>query len=431
MPLVRFDFSNVVSKRAGANGLSAKEFARIKRQAGKLKEALARKRKEKKLSFAELPYRSEWLFEQCARLNVKNMTGVLVLGMGGSSLGVKAIEEALPKRKPVYILDNIDPDTVKEKLDKADKAKTLVCIITKSGATVETLALFLLLRSQKKKIPDRNIVFITADKNSEFSALAKRENFNLLMMPQSVSGRFSVLTSAGLFPAYSAGYAIDRILDGAREMADYLWTCAPEKDPSLLSAAILHALCTKKGKTNQVIMPYSDRLQGFALWYAQLLAESLGKRFNLEGRKIHAGITPVIARGASDQHSQLQLYLDGPRDKTVAFVAVENFKNVFRLKEKYSDCKAFSAFSGRTLAELFTAERQATAKALTEAGVPNLSFSISEISERAMGALFYFFEIQVAAMAQLWGVNPFDQPGVEAIKEKTRNIMRRTKRKIF
>ncbi|UCF81357.1 MAG: glucose-6-phosphate isomerase [Acidobacteriota bacterium] len=429
---ITLDVSRALASACGRHGIAAGAWEGLKRRAAALHRRLALKRRRRRLAFAEVPYESKRPLrdiERAVRAR-SHLSSMLVLGIGGSALGTRTIVEAVgPGKKPVHVLDNVDPETAAATLDRLDLRKTLVNVVTKSGGTAETLALLLRVleyaRRRKVKIPPEHVVVTTDPQPSELSRIAAGEGWALLTLPRGVGGRFSVLTCVGMFPAHFAGLRAVEILAGARRMADALWFGEPRKNPALLSALLLHALATKKEKSVLAVMPYADRLLGLARWHAQLWAESLGKERDLRRKPVRAGQTPVVARGATDQHSQLQLYLEGPRDKVVAFLRVEKFSDRGRLARAFENFSSFGYLSGKSLEELLDAEARATAFALARAGCPNFTLSIPALTERTLGALFYFFEFQTVAAAALWNVNPFDQPGVEAGKHRTYALMGR------
>ena len=240
-----------------------------------------------------------------------------------------------------------------------------------------------------------------------------------------VGGRFSVLTPVGLVPAAFLGIDIGALMQGARDMRKRCWSEPPEKNAGVLGAALLHALATTRGRSIQVLMPYADALVHLADWYRQLWAESLGKRLDRAGRVVETGQTPVVSVGATDQHSQVQLYMEGPHDKVVSFLEVEKFRRDVRIPRRHGDLASLGYLGGRTLGELIAAERRGTEIALTAAGRPNFTWRLPEVSAHVMGQLIYLFEFQTALAGELYGIDAFDQPGVEAGKVATYALMGR------
>ncbi|HLA51326.1 MAG TPA: glucose-6-phosphate isomerase, partial [Thermodesulfobacteriota bacterium] len=295
---------------------------------------------------------------------------LVVLGIGGSSLGGRALFNALchpyhnllprDKRKGlrVFFCDNIDPDSFSPLLKILNLKKTVFNVITKSGGTAETVAQFLVINDLLKKRLGkkyRNHIVITTDPvNGPLRKIAADECFNSLPVPPNVGGRYSVFSAVGLFPSAMAGVDIKKLLAGARQMDKTVSTSDIWENPAYMSA-ILQYLAYQKGKNISVIMPYSNALRDFAEWYIQLWAESLGKRVNLNGAVINLGPTPIKAIGATDQHSQLQLYTEGPYDKIITFIEVERFDNKIPIPEAYKDVGEVSYLGGHTMDELFKA----------------------------------------------------------------------------
>jgi glucose-6-phosphate isomerase len=246
-----------------------------------------------------------------------------------------------------------------------------------------------------------------------------------LKVPSGVGGRFSVLSQVGLFPAYMAGIDIDALAAGAAAMVKRLNTDDLGKNPAYLNAVIHYHLHTKRGVNMAVLMPYSTALAEVAGWYRQLLAESLGKKYAQSGEIVYAGQTPIKAVGAVDQHSQIQLYREGPSDKVITLLGVENFKNFLNIPSLYEAYEGVSYLGGHTLNELFEAEKRATARALVKSNRPVLEISLPEVNPYTLGQLFYFYEVQTVFAGYLYNVNSLDQPGVEAGKQYTYSLLGR------
>ncbi|MBD3329988.1 hypothetical protein GF354_00485 [Candidatus Peregrinibacteria bacterium] len=298
----------------------------------------------------------------------------LVLGIGGSALGAKCLQHSLAyKENKLIVLDNIDPDHIANIEEKIDPKKTLFIVISKSGNTTETVALY---EYFKTKAPKENFVFISGEKNETL-----KSDFH---MPEDICGRFSILTPVGLLPAALIGINIEKIIEGAVSQIN-----APSQANNFAQIQF------ESEKPINVIMPYSQKLTALADWYRQLLAESIGK----EGK----GITPVLALGATDQHSQLQLYNDGPADKLIIFLETEKFT---------ANLPEFSS--------LMKIEKDATEKSLK---ARNITIKIKQIDEKSIGELIMFFELSITFLAEMMGVNAFDQPGVENTKKLIKNSL--------
>ena len=395
------------------------------------------------LAFADLPPDRQLLrqVQAAARQNRNRYKNVIVLGMGGSALGFVALRDAFLhpfhnqmaeklKLPAFYVLDNVDPELVDGVLDLIRPEQTLVNVITKSGSTVETVGQFLLfferfakkLGSRKKAI--EHFVLTTDRERGPLRKLVEQEGFASLPVPDKVGGRFSVLSPVGLFPAALAGIKIGALLNGAAAAAETSLYGDVRQSPALLSAG-LHYLHYQQGRRIAVMMPYANSLYRLADWFRQLWAESLGKAVNLDGKKVHVGPTPVAALGATDQHSQVQLYKEGPDDKFYTFLRVNRMRSDLRFPASPWDDPALDYLKGHSMFSLLDAEAEATRFALTEAGRPCLTVSLPQVNENAVGRLLMHLQMQTAAMGLLLYVNAFDQPGVEAGKRYAFGLMGR------
>jgi glucose-6-phosphate isomerase len=353
---------------------------------------------------------------------------IVVVGIGGSSLGNRALHQALNhpldlegrKVPRIHICDNIDPDSVSAILYQINNLNcSQFQIITKSGSTAETLANFMIFYQALKKEhinPKKHIVAITDPNSGDLLKLARQEGFKSFVVPPNVGGRFSVLTAVGLLSVAYTAVDIEAILKGAQEMSERCWNGNFRENPAAILAFLLTYLCDSRGKSDVIFMPYSASLKSFALWFCQLWAESLGK----EGK----GQTPVATEGAADQHSQLQLYMEGPENKVILFLRVEKPRSDCPLNCDLS-ADSIDYLKGKTLNELFLAEHLATATALAQRGRPNLTLTIERVDEKSLGALIYLFEFATAIAGEFWGINAFDQPGVEEGKRLTYAMMNR------
>jgi glucose-6-phosphate isomerase len=293
----------------------------------------------------------------------------------------------------------------------------MVNAITKSGSTAETMASFLILRQwlidALGEDGYRERMFVTTDR--EKGALRKIAGEDRLVnfpVPDGVGGRFSVLTPVGLVPAALAGIDIEAVLAGAASMSTVVTKPELFENPAYLGA-VFHHLGYLQGRRISVMFAYADRLLALADWYRQLWAESLGKRIDLDGAEVHVGSTPVKALGVTDQHSQLQLYKEGPDDKIFTFLRAERFRASVTIPKDFPDLEAVAYLGSHTLEELLQAEEAATEAALIKARRPVASVLFPEISPETVGAFFYWLEVQTVMAGALMSINPLDQPGVE------------------
>lgn len=441
---VSLDYNYAMSDFVGRHGLRPEELQALDGRLAAVHENLEKGRREGRLAFYELPYRLEMVKEirQVAKPLLEWCWELVVLGIGGSALGAKALHQALchPQhnrlplarrhhRPSLWVLDNIDPDFVYGVLDGLELKRTAVNVISKSGSTAETLAQFLFLfqiiknRVGEAKARERFVITTDPEKGT-LRKLARKEGFLTLTVPPAVGGRFSVLTPVGLFPAMMAGIDVEELLAGARFMDQRLQR-AGRHNMAYVLAAIYYLYATAKGRPILVVMPYASSLATFAEWFCQLWAESLGKKFDLSGKVVHAGTTPVRALGVTDQHSQLQLYMEGPHDKLITFLEVEKFAHNLPLNPVFPGYDNLDYLAGHSMNELFQKECQATAFNLMRAERPNLSLKIPEINAFTMGQLIFLFEVVTVAAGGLFQVNPLDQPGVEGGKNTTYGLMGR------
>jgi len=369
---------------------------------------------------------------------------LVVIGIGGSALGAAALRDAL--LPPLWneldgrargglprlrILDNPDPDSVSALLDRLDPARTVFNVVSKSGTTAETMAQFLvvwqLLESTLGAEGMRNrLLLTTSPGRGTLREIAAEYDLPALPLPEPVGGRFSVLSPVGLLPAAVTGIDIESVLDGAAAMAGRCATPELAANPAGMLATLLHAADTELAAPVQVFMPYTDRLRGLAYWLQQLWAESLGKALDRDGRRVETGPTPLPAFGPADQHSILQLLMEGPRDKVVVFLASETPGRDLGIPRVFGNRPALGYLGGHTLFGLLDRERLATAEALRREGRLNLAVTVDRLDPRSLGALFMLFQIAVVYAGALYGVDPLDQPGVELGKVLACGLMGRS-----
>jgi len=366
---------------------------------------------------------------------------VVVLGIGGSALGTKVLVEALrpaawnelsDEQREFYprltVLDNVDPWTVGAALDRIDPRRALVNVISKSGGTAETMAQYLVVRAWLEhklgpEAPARHLVITTDPARGPLRTIAAAEGIPALDVPPSVGGRFSVLSPVGLLPAALVGVDIDRLVQGARRAVERAAPDGLRANLPGLFAGLQWAADTELGARVHVIMPYSDRLRQFTEWFRQLWAESLGKAHDRAGGVVHVGPTPLGAVGATDQHSQIQLFVEGPFDKTITVVAVEHPGDDVPIPKRDGLPDPISCLAGSSLGALLAAERDATVQALAAAGRMSATLWLPAIDAESVGELLMLCQIATAYAGGWYGVNPLDQPGVELGKRLTYGAM--------
>ncbi len=441
---ISLDYNYAMKDFVGEHGLKEAELEALAPRLTAIAEDLAAGRQSGRLGFMDLPYQFEVLKEirQVSKPILEWCWSFVVLGIGGSALGARALQQALchpqfnlfplarrQHRPSLWVADNIDADFFYGLLDGLELRRTAFNVISKSGTTAETLAQFLfiygLLKGRVGADKARERLVVTTDpEKGPLRRLAEKEGFPSLSIPPNVGGRFSVLTPVGLLPAALVGIDLEELLAGARFMDQRLKAAQPRQHLAQRLASLYYLFAALKNRSIMVIMPYATALTGMADWFCQLWAESLGKKFALNGTVINAGTTPVRALGVTDQHSQLQLYREGPQDKLITFLQVEKFQHEVKLPDLFAD-PDFSYLGGRSLNELFQAERQATAFNLMKEARPSLTLRLPEINAFTIGQLIYLLEVVTVTAAGLFEVNPLDQPGVEGGKKTTYGLMGR------
>ena len=355
----------------------------------------------------------------------------VVLGIGGSALGPIAVFTALkhlyynelPDEKRggprFYVVDNVDPERMNALFDVIDVEDTMFNVITKSGSTSETMSQYLIVMDMlTKKLGDKaaqHVVATTSESKGNLIKLAQLHGFETLYIPDGVGGRFSELSPVGLLPAAVVGIDIEKLLQGAREMDEKCKTDDLFDNPALM-CAVLQVLSVRQGKNVGVIMPYADSLKYVADWYSQLWAESLGKQKDRSGKDVFAGQTPVKALGVTDQHSQVQLYNEGPFDKVITFIEVKNFRSDVVIPDGCSQFPNVNFLCGHTLQQLINTELYATRYNLAKMGRCSYTITLDSVDEYHVGALLYMFQLQTAYAGELLNVDAYDQPGVEGGK---------------
>ena len=367
---------------------------------------------------------------------------MVVLGIGGSALGNIALQSALnssvynllpagPRPGPrMFVIDNVDPVAFQSVLDvcasQGGLSRTLFNVVSKSGETAETAAQFMIVREMlRKELGNsyaQNIVAVTDPAKGTMRNICDAEGFATLPVPDGVGGRFSVLSPVGLFSAAMCGIDIDALLDGAAAMDNRCTIENLDKNPAALLATILVELGTTKGKGNHVMMPYANQLYLMADWYRQLWAESLGKEKNTRGEQVFAGFTPIKALGATDQHSQIQLYREGPHDKVIGILAVEKFSRDVRMPAGLG-VDALAYLEGKSMSELLNAERRATEYALVESLRPNYTIHFPRVDAAHIGEFIALWQIATAYAGLALGIDAYDQPAVELGKQATFGLM--------
>ena len=425
--MIKLNYSGV-SKEFLKSGISLSSIPKVAREKNIAK--IYGKKVSVMLDFLDLPNMSE---EEITRLEtvgrdiVKKNKNLVVLGIGGSALGVSFLENTFvssihkENKTKVTVCDNIDSDSFVTLLDSLDLKKTVFNVISKSGGTSETITQMLIVldRLKKKKLDITKRVIITTTENNNLHNFAKEHNLTTFLIPVGVGGRFSILSSVGLLPAVVMGINIRELLAGARKVLEN--GKLDDIKNLAYTTAYINYQYLKKGMTSLVTMPYSDRLKLFPDFFAQLWAESLGKRYDRNGAEVFAGQNPIKTVGVTDQHSQLQLYSEGLRDKVIMFITVGKANYDEAVADDYGFAKHLK---GVSLKKLLDYEYQSTAYSLTSLDRPNYTIELDSIRESSVGELIMLCELMTAFMGEFMNINAYDQPGVELSKIYTKACLK-------
>ncbi len=446
--MIEFDYRNIKKEIIGSeNGLDIEEEFNNYRETIHRIIADLNSNKDKagqKLQWMNLGYNEEtlWYVKEFAAMVENRFDNILILGMGGSSLGGKAVCEALlppywnlltkeqrNNYPRIFFLDNIDPDQMNALLQILDLKKTLVNVVTKSGSTAEVMAQYMVLKElMEKELGDdyRKNIIATTDKNiGILKQLSDQEGYKTFYIPDDIEGRFSVFSAVGLLPMALVGINIEEITQGIKDMDLALKNTDINCNIAAQNALIHFIMDVKKGKNISVMMPYSNRLRYVADWYCQLWAESLGKERDKNNNIVNTGQTPVKALGVTDQHSQIQLYNEGPNDKIINFLRVKEFDTTLDIPNIF-EYTGISYLGGKTMNKLFSAEADSTTASLIDYKRPNVTITIPKVTPYYLGQLLYMFEVQTAITGALYNIDAFNQPGVEQSKNYTYALMGRT-----
>jgi len=445
---VRVYYQNVMAgaDAVGAeHGLTDEQLDGLAGRIGKIVKQIEEGRARGERRYRELPYDESLIqaVEAACAVRRGKYDNLVVLGIGGSALGNIALHTALnspmynllpnaQRRGPrLFVMDNVDPVQFGALLDLLDDELDRTCfnVVSQSGETAETVSQFIIVRDRLRRrmgacgVRDR-ILVTTNPQAGAMRQIVKEEGYDSLPVPDGVGGRFSVLSPVGLFSAAMCGVDVRRLLAGAAAMDLRVRNPQLRQNPAALLAAV-HHLLTQRGKSLHVMMPYSYQLKDLADWYRQLWAESLGKRKSLDQREVFAGATPIRALGATDQHSQIQLYREGPNDKVITMLAVEQFERDVPIPSGFDDVDALSYLGDKSLGRLLDAERQATEQALLVSQRPVLTVVFARVCEETVGQFIYLYECATSIMGLLMNVNAYDQPAVELGKQYTFALMGR------
>ena len=420
----RHDIAGCLAEAVGNRGLTAAELEAALERAESARSRLASLARAGQTPFLALPgKRDDLKYLKRVAKEFREFKDVIVLGTGGSSLGGQTLTALAPPRQGprhgprhgprLHFMDNIDPATFKDLFGGLKRQQTGLIAISKSGGTAETLTQFFACLDWLGPAQAKHALVVTEPVPNPLRRLAASRKIRALDHDPSLGGRFSVLSNVGMLPALIAGLDAASFREGA---AETLKSALAPKDisqsPPALGAAVSVALAERRGISSTVLMPYADRLANFGLWFRQLWAESLGKN----GK----GTTPIRALGTVDQHSQLQLYLDGPADKMFTLVFLPQAGQGHAMPQNLAANKDLAYLAGKRMGDLLEAEQQATAATLIRNGRPTRIITLARLDEKSLGALLMHFMLETVIAAELLGVDAFDQPAVEEGKRLAR-----------
>ncbi len=447
---IRIDVSRAKSAAVGAeHGITPAELKELQPRISDAHAILQRERAEGKYGFWDLYKQKEVLDNvkaAAARFSEKGYDNFVVLGIGGSSLGTIALGSALlspyhnlltrrarnglPR---LFVMDNIDPVVFREMMRICPPKKTLYNVISKSGGTAETMSqLMIVVDAIEKKLGREamkdHLVVTTNPRTPEappslLHPVAGEYGLTEFAVPFNVGGRFSVFSPVGMFPAAMLGMDIDAMMEGCAAMDKRCADADLDSNPAYLRAAVQYLADVKKGKVMSVMLAYANGLYSIADWYRQLWAESLGKRYSLDGEEVFAGQTPIKALGATDQHSQIQLYREGPNDKLINTLETKKFAKTLRIPQALTSIAQLSYLRGSTMNKLMAAELQGTIDALKISQRPVSRIVLPAVNAHTVAQVLYMLEVETAMAGRLYHVNTFDQPGVEEGKKLARKLM--------
>jgi glucose-6-phosphate isomerase len=427
---VRLDLNGLLATAVGAGGLTAEDLAALEPDLARVRGLLAERRADGKLAFAELPYRSEDLHtvRAAAAEAREHFDTLVVLGVGGSALGARALASALVTPATggmrVVLADSIDPAAMQALLDQLDLRRTLFNVVSKSGNTAGTMAQFLVVRDRLLRALGavdykRHLLITTDPERGSLRQVVNDEGFRELVIPAGVQGRLATLSAVGLFPLAAAGLDIADVLAGAALVDERSQAAAgPLTDAPLMLAGALWLLATRREKRLLALVAGSDRLAGVGDWFCHLWAASLG-------RSAAGALKAIPARGAADQHAELALSLDGPRDTVVVFVRVEDHGAPLDVPVTYQDLEDVGYLGGHPLAELLDAEQRATELALARHGRPSARITLPALNPFTVGQLVYLLEVATVAAGVLAGIDPGEEHGLEEARQIAHGLMGR------
>lgn len=421
--MLRLDIAGTLAKAITPSyGIPEQEITALRTSLRKYVEDWLRERENGAHDWAMDPYRKaavERVEQVASRLKKSGVETVVWIGIGGSGLGPKVLQEACetPQTLEFIVLDSIDPATLQTLVSILDWKKTALVVVSKSGETLETMSTFFLLWEELQRVmKDRaaeRVIGITDPKKGALRTFCIDEGIELLTISPGVGGRYSIFSPVGLLPLALLQADIRAFIRGAKEMDTCCQSTSLEENTAALLAVVQFLLDTHKGYPIRVMMPYAQRLTSFARWNQQLIAESLGKK------EVKNPI-PFAAIGTQDQHSLLQQWMAGPRLQWHLFLREEDKPRVY-VPTSVPD--SFSAIAGKTFGQLIDACEEGTSRALTSAKRPHATITLTRLDPFHLGQLFFLFLAEVVFLGKLYRIDPYGQPAVEIGKTITKDLL--------
>lgn len=442
---IEFNFDHLFDPILSENRFDTKELDKISNLSRDVRDSVLKDINSGRLGFSSI-VDNEQILDASLKLAEEfssRYRNLVLIGIGGSALGPRALFRALrhpfhnflkgddrKKGMNLFFLENVDADTFTAIFEILDVKETAFAVITKSGSTVETMSQFMIIR---KNLIDRlqqsgyreRVVAITDPHKGSLREIVRSDRLCSLPIPANIGGRFSVFSPVGIFPSACCGIDVKRLLNGASSMNKEILRSDVNSDKAIRFAQLMYIANTVYKRNILVIMPYKDSLLDMAEWFQQLWAESLGKARNIREEIVHTGSTPVRSLGVIDQHSQLQLYIEGPQDKVIMLIGVKEFNNTITIPETLKEFPDISYLSNHSLNEIMMLEKAATLQSLLNAKRPAFEIAVRRVDEENIGALMLFFEFATAYAGGLYQVNAFDQPGVEHGKRLLHQALKR------
>ncbi|NRA36510.1 MAG: hypothetical protein HRU15_00075 [Planctomycetes bacterium] len=435
MSELHLDYTNCVSTAIGAtHGLTDAEMETLIVKIPKHHENIAELHSNRESGFFDLPEQDLSQIHKLIKTHQNSWDNLVVIGIGGASYGPQSLVGALaPEHRNVldakkrvgpklFYIDNADPYSIESTLEAIQAKKTLFLLISKSGTTAEAVALYLWLQNFLKEnigktAISKQLIISTNTNSSPLAELANNEKCEIIAQPHNIGNRFSVLGPSSLFVAGLCGIDIDAVLAGAKSMRERCWHGDARKNPAYMHSLIHYLLTRKRRKTIHATMGFSNRLAGSIQWYNHLLAVSLGKMLNKKGKAVHVGPSPTSCIGPNGLHGQMQLYAEGPFDKVVTFITVKDHGSSIEIPASPSDLEPIAYIGGNKIEDIIDHSYYTAAQTITAAGRPNMTIILDAIDPQSIGGLYYMLQLSTVMSAELYGIDAFDQPGVDANKQ--------------